>query len=170
MRIGLLSDTHGFLDPTLREHFAECDEIWHAGDIGSLLLLDELKSWGKPVRAVFGNIDNKEIRLETHEDLIWNCENVRVLMTHIAGNPGRYNSRVRHLITISNPKLVICGHSHILKVIFDQDTDHLHINPGACGNHGLHHVRTVVRFTIAESQISELQVIELCKRGALDDQ
>ena len=167
MRIGLLSDTHGYLDPTLRDHFSECSEIWHAGDIGNPELLDELRSWGKQIRAVYGNIDSAEIRQETQENHLWECEQVRVLMTHIAGYPGRYKPRVRTLIERYQPHLVICGHSHILKVIYDHSLEHLHINPGACGIHGLHHMRTAVRFTIASDKITELQVIELGKRGGL---
>jgi putative phosphoesterase len=166
-RIGLLSDTHGHLDPTLRTHFDECDEIWHAGDIGTTAVLDELRTWGKPVRAVYGNIDSADIRIDTIEDLIWTCEDVTVLMTHIAGYPGRYNTRVANLIHTHKPKLVVCGHSHILKVIYDQKHEHLHVNPGACGKHGLHQVRTAVRFSIDGDQIAKLQVIELGIRGAL---
>ena len=165
IRIGLLSDTHGYLDPTLEAHFVECTEIWHAGDIGSLEVLDELISWGKPVRAVFGNIDSHEIRHETAEDLIWDSGGVSVLMTHIAGYPGRYTTRVKALIEAHKPGLVVCGHSHILRVIYDQQFGHLHINPGACGIQGLHQVRTAIRFTISGERISGLQVIELGKRG-----
>ncbi len=166
MRIGLLSDTHGFLDPTLRDHFTECDEIWHAGDIGSLNVLHELASWSKPIRSVYGNIDPREIRMETAEDLWWNCEDVPVFMTHIAGYPGRYNQRVVQLIRERKPELVICGHSHILKIMYDQQLHHLHVNPGACGNHGLHQMRTAVRFTVDKHEITGMQVIELGKRGS----
>jgi len=167
IRIGLLSDTHGYLDPSLASHFAECSEIWHAGDIGSLAVLDELKSWGKKVKAVYGNIDSAEIRTETRENLIWDCEEVRVFMTHIAGYPGRYNPRARTLIKTERPNLVICGHSHILKVIYDHTMEHLHVNPGASGVHGFHQMRTAVRFSIDAEKISQLQVIELGKRGVL---
>jgi putative phosphoesterase len=166
-RIGLLSDTHGWLDPTLEKHFAQCDEIWHAGDIGSLETLHTLHSWKKRTRVVFGNIDSAEIRKETEEDLIWDTEDVKVLMTHIAGYPGKYNPRARKLIAAEEPQLVICGHSHILKVIYDPVLKHLHINPGACGHHGLHLMRTAVRFSIDGTEIKDLQVIELGKRGAL---
>ena len=166
MRIGLLSDTHGFLDPTLKVHFAECDEVWHAGDIGTLEVLQELESWGKPVRSVYGNIDAREIRMETHEDLWWECEKISVFMTHIAGYPGRYNPRALQMIYARKPGLVVCGHSHILKIMYDQKLHHLHVNPGACGKHGLHQVRTAVRFTIDASEIKAMQVIELGKRGS----
>jgi putative phosphoesterase len=168
-RIGLLSDTHGYLDPTLRGHFEECDEIWHAGDIGTTTVLDELRTWGKPIRAVYGNIDSAEIRMDTVEDLVWTCEDVKIFMTHIAGYPNRYNKRVVDLIRMHQPKLVVCGHSHILKVIYDQLQNHLHINPGACGVHGLHQVRTAVRFSIDGDEIKKLQVIELGIRGRLSD-
>ena len=164
-RIGLLSDTHGFLDPSLKMHFEACDEVWHAGDIGSLEVLDELRAWQKPLKAVYGNIDSHLIRKETMEDLWWTCEGVDVFMTHIAGYPGRYNSRVLKFIREKQPAMVICGHSHILKVIFDQQLNHLHVNPGACGKQGLHHVRTAIRFSIDGSEIQEMQVIELGKRG-----
>jgi putative phosphoesterase len=164
-RIGLLSDTHGFLDPTLEKHFDHCDEIWHAGDIGSLEVLDTLRAWNKPIKAVYGNIDSHIIQKETIEDLWWHCEDVHVFMTHIAGYPGRYNTRVARLIREKNPALVICGHSHILKIIYDQQLKHLHVNPGACGLQGLHYVRTAVRFAIDGNEIKEMQVIELGKRG-----
>ena len=166
MRIGLLSDTHGYLDPSLKTHFTECDEIWHAGDIGSVEVLDELESWGKTLRAVFGNIDGRDIRLKTTEDLRWNCEDVSVLMTHIAGYPRRYNPRVLRLIQENSPGLVVCGHSHILKIMYDQSLHHLHVNPGASGRQGLHKIRTAVRFTIDGQEIKEMQVIELGMRGS----
>ncbi len=164
-RIGLLSDTHGYLDPTLKKHFDLCDEIWHAGDLGSMDVLDELLTWKKPLRVVYGNIDSHEIRHKTTEDLWWNSEEVHVYMTHIAGYPGRYNSRVAELIKAKKPGMVICGHSHILKIIYDKQFEHLHVNPGACGMQGLHQMRTVVRFTIDETEIKEMQVIELGRRG-----
>ena len=164
-RIGLISDTHGYLDPTLERHFAQCDEIWHAGDIGSLDVLDGMAGWGKQLRVVYGNIDAPEIRRETVEDLLFSVEDVLVFMTHIGGYPGRYHARVRQILIDQKPQLYVCGHSHILKVIYDKKLDLLHVNPGACGKHGLHQVRTAVRFTIDGNDMREMQVIELGHRG-----
>jgi hypothetical protein len=166
-RIGLLSDTHGYFDPTLKTHFHLCDEIWHAGDLGSTDVLEELQSWKKPLRIVYGNIDSHAIRHSTTEDLWWMCEEILVFMTHIAGYPGRYNPRIATLIKEKKPGMVVCGHSHILKIIYDKQLKHLHINPGACGMQGLHHIRTAVRFVIDGLEIKDMQVIELGKRGAV---
>jgi len=164
-RIGLLSDTHGFLDPKLQNHFEECHEIWHAGDVGPAAVLDELASWGKDLRLVYGNIDDHEVRVMTEKDLIFPCEGKTVFITHIAGYPGRYNGRVKALLTDQKPDIVVTGHSHILKVIYDKKLDHLHLNPGACGRHGFHQVRTALRFTIDGTDIRDMQVIELGSRG-----
>lgn len=163
-RIGLLSDTHGFLDPKVFHYFAECDEIWHAGDIGTVDLLQALEAF-RPVKAVYGNIDGADIRACTQEDLIWDCEGLQVLMTHIGGYPGRYKARIRELIETHHPGLYICGHSHILKIIPDKRYGLLHINPGAAGNHGFHKVKTLVRFSIDKGKIEDLEVIEMGKRG-----
>lgn len=163
-RIGLLSDTHGYLDPKVLHYFKDCDEVWHAGDIGTLDVLEELEAF-KPTRAVYGNIDGTEIRAATAEDLIWDCERMQVLMTHIGGYPGRYNARVRDLLEKHQPGLYICGHSHILKVIPDKKRGLLHINPGAAGKHGFHKVKTIVRFAVHEGKIRDAEVIELGKRG-----
>lgn len=165
VRIGVLSDTHGFLDPTLQEHFAECDQIWHAGDIGSIEVLDEINSWGIPLYAVYGNIDAADVCGITYDVLYWQCEGMHILMLHIAGYPGRYNGHAQTLINRYKPDIVVCGHSHILRVMYDQSLQHLHINPGACGMQGLHHMRTAVRFTIDGSEAHDMQVIELGKRG-----
>ena len=162
--IGLLSDTHGFLDPTLQHHFQNCHEIWHAGDIGSSEIPGELNAWGKQTRFVYGNIDPKEIRLETVEDLFWSVEGMDIFMTHIAGYPGRYNARVLKIIRETQPDIVVCGHSHILKVIYDKQLRHLHINPGACGRYGLHQVRTAIRFAIDGAEVKQMEVIELGNR------
>jgi putative phosphoesterase len=169
-RIGLLSDTHGYLDPVLEQHFNDCSEIWHAGDIGDAGILDTLVSWGKAVRAVYGNIDPADIRRITVEDLHWKCEDLDVFMTHIAGYPGRYNHRVREIIAHYSPGMVVCGHSHILKVIYDKALVHLHLNPGACGRQGTHQVRTALRFTIDGVEVRDMQILELGKRGHSDRQ
>ena len=159
-KIGLLSDTHSFVDPAIFKYFKECDEIWHAGDIGSLDVMQQLEDF-KPVRGVHGNIDDHKIRLGYPENLIFECEGVKVLITHIAGYPGKYNPRVRELIEEHKPKLFICGHSHILKVMPDKRYGLLHMNPGAIGNHGFHQVKTMLRFTIDGTEIKELDVIEI---------
>jgi uncharacterized protein len=166
LRIGLLSDTHSFLDETIFDYFDECDEIWHAGDIGAPHIADRLEGF-RPFRAVFGNIDDKEIRLRYPEDLRFTCEGLDVLMTHIGGYPGKYNQRVREILRADPPGLFICGHSHILKVMPDPALGLLHINPGACGQEGFHKMRTIIRFSIENGKPKDLQVVELGKRGAL---
>ena len=165
-RIALLSDTHGYLDPKLKKYLSVCDEIWHAGDIGTLTVTDKLESW-KPLRAVYGNIDGAEVRVVHPENQIFELEGVKVLITHIGGYPGRYNARVRDLIIQEKPKLYICGHSHILKVMFDKKHDCLHMNPGAAGNHGFHKVKTLLRFTLDNGNIKDLEVVELGSRSAM---
>jgi len=162
-KIGLISDTHGFFDPRLYDHFQACDEIWHAGDIGTLALADEIAAF-KPLRAVYGNIDNHEIRQIYPEHQRFSCEQVDVWITHIGGYPGRYDPRVRKLIEIKPPKLFITGHSHILKVMYDKKLGVLHMNPGALGKSGFHNVRTALRFLIEGAEIKDLEVIELEKR------
>ncbi len=166
MRIGLLSDTHSYLHPRIREYFAECDEIWHAGDVGDIRVLDELKKM-KPVRGVYGNIDGRDVRHEFPENLHFNCEGVSVLMTHIGGYPPRYNKRTRPMVRKERPGLFITGHSHILKIMHDpEDKKVLHINPGAAGKVGFHKVPTIVRFTLENGKVSDMQVIELRKDEA----
>lgn len=165
-RIGLLSDTHSFLDPKIFEYFSECNEIWHAGDIGNVELADQLEAF-KPFRAVYGNIDGAPLRARYPLDLRFDCEGVDVWMTHIGGYPGKYQKRVRDIMIQNPPKLFICGHSHILKVMSDKQFHLLHINPGACGKEGFHKMRTVVRFSLHEGIIKDLEVIELGLRGAL---
>jgi uncharacterized protein len=157
--IGLLSDTHGFLDDRLFTFFENCDEIWHAGDIGNLATAKRLEAF-KPLRAVFGNIDNHELRAEYKSILRFSCEQAEVLMTHIGGYPGHYESIVKEMINTKPPKLFICGHSHILKVIYDKKYNLLHINPGAAGNSGFHKVKTAVRFSIDGSEIKNLEIWE----------
>lgn len=164
MHIGLMSDTHSFLDESVFEHFAECDEIWHGGDFGSMDLIDKLRAF-KPVRGVFGNIDNREIQQEFPLDLFWETAGLSVFMTHIGGYPGRYVPRVRDILLQKKPGLFISGHSHILKIIPDKKLNLLHINPGACGNEGWHKVKTLVRFSIDLGKIHSMEVIELGQRG-----
>ncbi|GAB5550880.1 MAG: metallophosphoesterase family protein [Saprospiraceae bacterium] len=166
MKIGLLSDTHGYLDPKVFDYFADCDEVWHAGDLGTLELLEELEAF-KSTRAVYGNIDGAEIRAAAPENLAWDCEGLKVFMTHIGGYPGRYNARVRALLDQEKPGLYICGHSHILKVMPDKKRQLLHINPGAAGKHGFHKVKTLIRFSVEGGRIMNLEVIELGKRGQI---
>ncbi|GJM31371.1 MAG: phosphoesterase [Saprospiraceae bacterium] len=165
-RIGLMSDTHSYLDKTIFSYFEECDEIWHAGDIGDVAVADALEKF-RPFRAVYGNIDDRSIRNQYPEDLRFNCEGLSVWMTHIGGYPGRYSQRVRQQLQIDPPGLFICGHSHILKVMPDKKFNLLHINPGACGQHGFHLVRTIIRFTIDQGQVKDLEVVELGRRGKI---
>ena len=160
MKIGLLSDTHSFLDKRIFEYFKDVDEIWHAGDIGNIAVIESLIKF-KPLRAVYGNIDNIEMRELYPENLIWECEGIKFLMTHIGGTPHKYPSRVKNLFLEFKPTIFICGHSHILRVINDKTNDLLYLNPGACGNEGFHKVKTIMRFTVSEGKISELEVIEL---------
>ena len=168
MKIGLLSDTHGYLDPRVGEYFQNCDEIWHAGDIGEIAVLNQLEKL-KPVRAVFGNIDDKVMQTRLPEDLRFTCEGVDVFMTHIGGSPPRYNPRVKRILNQRAPHLFICGHSHILKVGRDAAFGNmLYLNPGAAGNQGFHSIKTIVRFMLSNGAISDLEVIELGKRGELN--
>ncbi|WP_312186700.1 metallophosphoesterase family protein [Sphingobacterium sp.] len=158
-KIGLLSDTHSYLDDAVFTYFANCDEIWHAGDFGDSVA-DQLEAF-KPLRGVYGNIDNQAIRLQFPEDLRFTCEDVEVFMTHIGGYPGKYAPRIKAELLKNPPKLFITGHSHILKVIFDPKIQCLHLNPGAAGKHGWHKVRTLMRFDINGDKIENLEVIEL---------
>ncbi|HNP19980.1 MAG TPA: metallophosphoesterase family protein [Fulvivirga sp.] len=164
MKIGLLSDTHGYLDPKVFEHFKECDEIWHAGDIGTMEVLKQLEAF-KPCRIVFGNIDSHEIRTATCEDLWFECAGLTVWITHIGGYPPKYNKRVRDILKERSPDLFICGHSHILKVIRDPIHNLIHINPGAAGIQGFHKMKTLIRFDIEDKKLKNMQVIELGLRG-----
>ncbi|WP_420460562.1 metallophosphoesterase family protein [Neolewinella sp.] len=167
MRIGLLSDTHSYLDPVILEHFRNCDEIWHAGDVGDVAVLDTLEA-AKPLRAVYGNIDDVTVRRRLPLNQQFIAADLPVLITHIGGYPGRYTPRVRGLLDELHPRLYICGHSHILKVMMDKQRGVLHINPGACGRHGFHRMRTVVRFVIDRGRVENLEVIELGLRGQID--
>lgn len=159
-KIGLLSDTHGFLDDKVFEHFKDCDEVWHAGDIGTVEVADRLAAF-KPLRAVYGNIDDDKLRVMFKQHERWMCEGVDVWMTHIGGYPGKYAREVKPEIFMHPPKLFISGHSHILKVMYDKKLGTLHINPGAEGKYGFHNVRTLVRFEIDGTDIRNLEVIEI---------
>ena len=169
-RIGLFSDTHGYLDPLILEHFKMCDEIWHAGDFGTIQLVDDMRRSFQElgvnplIRGVFGNIDGFDIRSEFSEKLFFTCEEVRVMMQHIGGYPGRYSIGVKDLIQQNNIQLFISGHSHILKVMYDDKNRCLHMNPGAAGKHGWHKVRTILRFVIDGSDIKDCEVVELGNR------
>ncbi len=163
-RILLLSDTHGHMDDRILSFAREADEVWHAGDIGSLDVTDALKEL-RPVRGVYGNIDGDLVRREFPLDNRFMCEGVAVWITHIGGYPGRYQKRVREVLQVDPPKLFICGHSHILKVQFDKKFELLHMNPGACGKVGFHKVRTMLRFRVDGKEIKDLEVVELGKRG-----
>lgn len=159
-RIGLMSDTHSWWDDRYLTHFADCDEIWHAGDIGSELIINRLEEHC-PVRAVCGNIDGRELSLRFNDVLKFKVEDCNVIMTHIGGYPGRYDSSVRKEIYEERPQLFVSGHSHILKVMYDKTVGCLHINPGAAGRQGWQQTRTLVKFIIDGKEIKELEVIEL---------
>ena len=159
----LLSDTHGYMDEIILKYARQADEIWHAGDIGSFDVTDALSAL-KPIRAVFGNIDDHGIRKEFPLDDRFKCEELDVWMTHIGGYPNRYDRRIREQIKQNPPKLFISGHSHILKVMWDKKLDLLHMNPGSCGKNGFHQIRTMLRFDIDGKEIKNLEVIELGKR------
>ncbi|UAM98764.1 metallophosphatase family protein [Polaribacter litorisediminis] len=163
-KILLLSDTHSYMDDQILKFIKQADEVWHAGDIGHLEVTDAIKKL-KPLRAVFGNIDDKDARAEFSLDAKFSIEDVSVWMTHIGGYPHRYNQRIREEITMNPPKIFISGHSHILKVQYDKKLNLLHLNPGAAGNHGFHKIRTMLRFEIDEAAIKNLEIIELAKRG-----
>ena len=159
-RIGLLSDTHGFWDEKYVKYFSECDEIWHAGDIGTTEVADKLAAIAR-LRAVYGNIDGGDLRYMFSEKYRFKCEEVDVFIKHIGGYPGRYDASVRGMMYTNPPRLFICGHSHLLKVMYDKTINCLHINPGAAGQYGFHKVRTLVRFVIDGNEIKDLEVIEL---------
>jgi hypothetical protein len=161
-RILLLSDTHNFFDEKIIKYAEGCDQIWHAGDVGTIVVTDKLKKL-KPLKAVYGNIDGMDLRKEFPEHQRFKCEQVDVWMTHIGGSPGRYVPQVRNALIIKPPKLFICGHSHILKVIYDKKYNMLYMNPGAAGNYGAHKVKTMLRFTIDKADIKALEIIEFGK-------
>ena len=162
-QIGLISDTHGYLDDTVFRHFEHCDEVWHIGDFGTAELADRLKQF-KPLRGVYGNVDGQDIRIEFPEKLRFRAEDVDVFMTHIGGYPGRYAPGIKQEIYANPPQLFLSGHSHILKVIYDDKLKCLHMNPGAAGKVGWHKVRTIIRFVIDGKNMKNCEVIELGKK------
>ncbi len=163
-KILLISDTHNYFEKKLIAHINEADEIWHAGDIGNLDLITQFKKL-KPFKAVYGNADGQDVRIEFPKNLVFTCENVKIYMTHICGQPTNYLKEVKDILLDQKPKLFICGHSHILKVIFQQQFNVLHMNPGACGVQGFHQVKTALRFTINDTEIKDLAVIEFGNRA-----
>lgn len=163
-RIGLISDTHGFLDNNVFKHFENCNEIWHAGDFGTLDIAHRLNAEsGLLVRGVYGNIDGPDVRSEFPEQLVFTCEQVKVMIRHIGGYPPKYNPETKKQLLMHKPQLFISGHSHILKVIYDDQLNCLHINPGAAGKQGWQKIRTIVRFAIDGKEIKNCEVIELGK-------
>lgn len=169
-QIGLISDTHGYLDEAVFEHFKDCDEIWHAGDFGTINLVEELQEGllkngnTAMIKGVFGNIDGKDIRSVYPENLVFNCEDVKIMMQHIGGYPGKYSPGIKKEIAQQKIKLFISGHSHILKIMYDESLGCLHINPGAAGKQGWHQVRTIVKFVIDKDDIKDCAIVELGKR------
>jgi putative phosphoesterase len=160
IRIGLLSDTHGYINSKCFDFFKDCDEIWHAGDIGNIHTAETLHEF-KPLKAVFGNIDGQDIRAVYKEFLVFTTEQIKVVMMHIGGYPGHYSKVARELIVREKPALFISGHSHILKVIYDQKFNCLHMNPGAAGKYGIHGSVTMIRFVIDSDQIRDLEVLDI---------
>ena len=158
-KILLLSDTHSYIDAQIIKFVKQCDEVWHAGDIGNLDVTDSIKKI-KPLRAVYGNIDDKDARSEFPLDNKFTLEGVDVWITHIGGYPNKYNQRIREEIKINSPKIFIAGHSHILKIQYDKKLELLHLNPGAAGNYGFHKIRTMLRFKIDSEEIKDMEIIE----------
>lgn len=159
-RIGLISDTHNYLDDTVFDHFKDCDEIWHGGDFGTVGIADKLKDF-KPLKGVYGNIDGMDVRCIYPEQLVFMCEGVKVMMRHIGGYPPKYNAETKKEILLHQPQLFISGHSHILKVMYDEKLSCLHMNPGAAGKQGWHKVRTLIRFVVDGKDMKDCEVIEL---------
>ena len=159
-KISLLSDTHSILDERFIPHLKNSDEIWHAGDIGSLDVYEKLTKLSD-VKAVYGNIDDHKIRIGLKSELFFKCEGVNIYMTHIGGYPGKYSKGIKEKIEKTNPNIIICGHSHILKIMNDKKNKLLFINPGAAGNHGVHKVKTIIKFDIDDKEIRNLKIIEL---------
>lgn len=166
MKIGIISDTHSYLDERIKHHLSTCDEIWHGGDFGNIEVSDTLKEIA-PLKGVYGNIDGQEIRADHPEELYFTCEGMTIFMRHISGYPGRYNAKAKKRINELRPDIVVVGHSHICKVIRDPYFNHIHINPGAAGIHGFHKMRTLALLEISGGSIKELKVVELGLRGSL---
>jgi len=164
IRIGLISDTHGYIDDRILHHLSKVDEIWHAGDIGDLAVTDALAQLA-PIRVVYGNIDGHKARAEFPEHYKFMAEGLRVWMTHIGGKPGWYDYRIREQVLRDKPDLFICGHSHILKVQKDKRIDGVYMNPGAAGRHGIHKMRTLLRFSVTGTKLHDLEVVELGTRA-----
>jgi len=164
MKIGLISDTHGWIHPRIFDHFGTVDEIWHAGDIGNMQTADRLSAF-KPLRAVYGNIDDAGTRSEFSESLAFRAEEVNIFLTHIGGTPGHYIQKVTRLISEKLPDIFICGHSHIARVMNDEKYGFLYLNPGAAGYHGFHKFMTIIRFSIDGKRIYDMELIELGERG-----
>ncbi len=163
-KILLISDTHNYVDSKLAKYIDTVDEVWHAGDVGTISVCDEIAKL-KPLKAVFGNIDGQDVRSSYPENNIFMCEKVKVFITHIGGYPNRYNLEAKKIIEQERPNLFICGHSHILKVMFDKKYNLLHLNPGACGVQGFHQIKTILRFAIDGTEIKNMEIIELGKRA-----
>ena len=162
-RIGLIADTHHYLDETILAHFKDCDQVWHVGDFGTIEIADKIRNQ-KIIKGVYGNIDGQDIRKEFPEQLVFMCENVKVMMRHIGGYPPKYNPETKKEILIHKPQLFISGHSHILKIMYDDKLNCLHMNPGAAGKQGWHKVRTIIRLVIDGKNMKDCEVIELGKR------
>lgn len=162
-KILLLSDTHSYLDERLIKHFKNIDEVWHAGDIGDIKICDGITSHCNKLRAVFGNIDNQQIRSEYQKDLVFTIENIKVWITHIGGYPPNYTSTIKQKIQKDKIDLFVCGHSHILKIIYDKNLNCLHLNPGAIGKYGIHQIQTALLFDIEGKEIKNMRIIELDK-------
>ncbi|MFN7313987.1 MAG: metallophosphoesterase family protein [Bacteroidota bacterium] len=161
-KIGLLSDSHGFIPPQLYDFFVDCDELWHAGDWGNVQTYDQLSAF-KPIKGVWGNIDGQELRLSMKETLVFQIEEVKVLIHHIIGHPQKYNARAEELIRQHQPDLLVCGHSHILKVMRDEKHHLMYFNPGACGIKGFHQKSTALRFKIEGKRLFDLEVWEISR-------
>jgi putative phosphoesterase len=162
-RIGLLADSHHFLDENIFRHFEECHEIWHAGDFGSIEIANKLSAF-RPLRGVYGNIDGQDVRSIYPEKLRWTCEEIEVFMTHIGGSPPKYNPTVKQELIAHPTQLFICGHSHILKILYDDKLQCLYMNPGAAGKQGWHKIRTIIRFTVDGKEMKDCEVIEMGKK------
>lgn len=166
MKIGIISDTHGYMDARIKAHFSTCDEIWHIGDFGNYGIAEELRQIA-PLKGVYGNIDGKDIRIDFTEELLFDCEGMNIYMRHICGYPGTYSAKAKRTINEQRPDIVLAGHSHICKVTKDPYFNHIHINPGAAGLYGFHKIRTIALLEILKGKITNLKIVELGLRAAL---